>query len=56
MKMKTISRKPLELTKAIEFPEQLAHIMRILLVKRIDAEFYAFKMSLERFYNASKQC
>ncbi|WP_010518964.1 helicase-related protein [Croceivirga radicis] len=34
--------------------EQLAHIMRILLVKRIDSSFYAFKMSLNRFYEANK--
>ena len=34
--------------------EQLAHIMRILLVKRIDSSFYAFKMSLNRFYTANK--
>lgn len=34
--------------------DQLAHIMRILLVKRIDSSFHAFKMSLERYYNANK--
>jgi len=34
--------------------EQLAHIMRILLVKRIDSSFHAFKMSLNRFYEANK--
>jgi len=34
--------------------EQLAHIMRILLVKRIDSSFHAFKMSLGRFYNANR--
>ncbi|GMN12049.1 helicase-related protein [Croceitalea sp. MTPC9] len=34
--------------------EQLAHIMRILLVKRIDSSFYAFKMSLNRYYNANR--
>lgn len=34
--------------------EQLAHIMRILLVKRIDSSFYAFKMSLGRYFNANK--
>ena len=28
--------------------------MRILLVKRIDSSFYAFKMSLNRFYDANK--
>jgi superfamily II DNA or RNA helicase/HKD family nuclease len=40
--------------KADRISEQLAHIMRILLVKRIDSSFYAFKMSLERFYNANQ--
>lgn len=34
--------------------DQLAHIMRILLVKRIDSSFHAFKMSLERYFNANK--
>ncbi len=34
--------------------EQLAHIMRILLVKRIDSSFYAFRMSLDRYYNANR--
>lgn len=34
--------------------EQLAHIMRILLVKRIDSSFHAFKMSLNRYYNANR--
>lgn len=34
--------------------EQLAHIMRILLVKRIDSSFHAFKMSLSRYYNANR--
>lgn len=33
---------------------QLAKIMKTLLVKRIDSSFYAFKMSLERFMNATK--
>lgn len=33
--------------------EQLAHIMRILLVKRIDSSFHAFRMSLQRFFNAT---
>src|SRR5690606_6520484 len=33
--------------------EQLAHIMRILLVKRIDSSFHAFRMSLGRFYQAN---
>ncbi|MES2457878.1 MAG: helicase-related protein [Bacteroidota bacterium] len=34
--------------------EQLAHIMRILLVKRIDSSFHAFKMSLARYYDANR--
>jgi ERCC4-related helicase len=34
--------------------EQLAHIMRILLVKRIDSSFHAFKMSLGRYYEANR--
>jgi len=34
--------------------DQLAHIMRILLVKRIDSSFHAFKMSLNRYYNANR--
>jgi len=34
--------------------EQLAVIMKVLLVKRIDSSFHAFKMSLNRFYNANK--
>ncbi|CAD5257342.1 MULTISPECIES: helicase-related protein [unclassified Imperialibacter] len=33
--------------------EQLANIMRILLVKRIDSSFYAFKKSLKRFRDAN---
>ena len=34
--------------------EQLAHIMRILLVKRIDSSFFAFKMSLKRYFDANR--
>ena len=34
--------------------DQLAHIMRILLVKRIDSSFHAFKMSLGRYYDANR--
>lgn len=34
--------------------EQLANIMRILLVKRIDSSFYAFTNSLKRFMDATK--
>jgi superfamily II DNA/RNA helicase/HKD family nuclease len=33
---------------------QLAKIMKTLLVKRIDSSFFAFKMSLERFMQATK--
>ena len=40
-------------TQASRISEQLAHIMRILLVKRIDSSFYAFKMSLGRYLNAN---
>jgi hypothetical protein len=32
---------------------QLAKIMKILLVKRVDSSFHAFKQSLKRFYNAT---
>lgn len=39
--------------KADRISEQLAVIMKTLLVKRIDSSFYAFKMSLERFYIAN---
>lgn len=38
---------------ASRISEQLAHIMRILLVKRIDSSFHAFKMSLGRYYRAN---
>jgi len=34
--------------------EQLAKIMKTLLVKRIDSSFYAFKKSLGRYYDANK--
>lgn len=34
--------------------EQLAVIMKVLLVKRIDSSFHAFKMSLNRFYDANR--
>ncbi len=40
--------------KADRISEQLAVIMKTLLVKRIDSSFYAFKMSLERFYKANQ--
>ncbi len=33
---------------------QLAGIMKTLLVKRIDSSFYAFKQSLQRYYQANK--
>jgi superfamily II DNA/RNA helicase/HKD family nuclease len=38
---------------ASRISEQLAHIMRILLVKRIDSSFHAFKMSLGRYHRAN---
>ena len=38
---------------ATRISEQLAHIMRILLVKRIDSSFHAFKMSLKRYHDAN---
>lgn len=34
--------------------EQLAIIMKVLLVKRIDSSFHAFRMSLKRFYDANR--
>ena len=34
--------------------DQLAVIMKVLLVKRIDSSFHAFKMSLKRFYDANR--
>lgn len=34
--------------------EQLAKIMKTMLVKRIDSSFYAFKQSLFRFFNATE--
>ena len=40
--------------KADMISTQLAKIMKTLLVKRIDSSFYAFKMSLERYYIANK--
>lgn len=33
---------------------QLAMIMKVLLVKRVDSSFFAFKQSLKRFYDATK--
>ncbi len=33
---------------------QLAMIMKVLLVKRIDSSFFAFKQSLKRFYDATR--
>jgi superfamily II DNA or RNA helicase len=39
---------------AMRISEQLAHIIRILLVKRIDSSFQAFKMSLKRYHDANK--
>lgn len=40
--------------KADLISEQLASIMKTLLVKRIDSSFYAFKQSLKRYYQANK--
>ena len=40
--------------KAVMISEQLAAIMKTLLVKRIDSSFYAFKKSLGRFSEANK--
>ena len=40
--------------KADMISSQLAKIMKILLVKRIDSSFHAFKQSLGRFMNATK--
>ncbi len=39
---------------ADQISEQLAKIMKTLLVKRIDSSFYAFKMSLQRFLSANQ--
>lgn len=39
---------------ADQISQQLAKIMKTLLVKRIDSSFYAFKMSLKRFLSATK--
>lgn len=41
-------------SQADRISDQLAHIMRILLVKRIDSSFHAFKMSLGRYYDANR--
>ena len=40
--------------KADNISNQLASIMKTLLVKRIDSSFYAFKQSLNRYYEANK--
>lgn len=40
--------------KADNISTQLASIMKTLLVKRIDSSFYAFKQSLNRYYEANK--
>lgn len=39
---------------AEQISQQLAKIMKVLLVKRIDSSFYAFKMSLKRFLLANQ--
>lgn len=41
-------------SQADRISEQLAVIMKVLLVKRIDSSFHAFKMSLKRFYDANR--
>ena len=41
-------------SQADRISEQLAVIMKILLVKRIDSSFHAFRMSLGRYYNANR--
>lgn len=41
-------------SQAKRISEQLAHLMRIMLVKRIDSSFFAFKQSLNRFCDANK--
>lgn len=41
-------------SQADRISEQLAVIMKVLLVKRLDSSFYAFKMSLSRYYNANR--
>jgi superfamily II DNA or RNA helicase/HKD family nuclease len=40
--------------RVINFSEQLAGIMKTLLVKRIDSSFYAFKKSLDRFKDTNE--
>ena len=40
--------------KADMISDQLASIMKTLLVKRIDSSFFAFKQSLKRYYEANK--
>lgn len=41
-------------SQADRISEQLAVIMKILLVKRIDSSFHAFRMSLGRYYDANR--
>lgn len=41
-------------SQADQISEQLAVIMKILLVKRIDSSFHAFRMSLSRYYDANR--
>lgn len=41
-------------SQADRISEQLAVIMKVLLVKRIDSSFHAFKMSLRRYYDANR--
>lgn len=41
-------------SQADRISEQLAVIMKVLLVKRIDSSFHAFRMSLKRYYDANR--
>ena len=41
-------------SQADRISEQLAVIMKVLLVKRLDSSFHAFKMSLKRYYDANR--
>lgn len=49
-----VERKKRKYQKADMISEQLASIMKTLLVKRIDSSFYAFKQSLQRYYQANQ--
>lgn len=49
-----VENKKKKYQKADLISEQLASIMKTLLVKRIDSSFYAFKRSIQRYYQANK--